>query len=269
MKRYALITSLPLLIAAFIWSCQEQGPAPVISPEGSTTLAKKPGKGGGKGSAEDFDLSLTGGMLAVAQPVQAGKDNKRELSVGSGSFFVDVNLDAIGPCILNAPDLSPYKNHDGIQDPDLVRADIIAHLKAVLTFDGSGTARSFGVNVFKSAALDGLESHLNAIDIKKPLAGEPNLLESDGVTVKDPDDPVITSTRWGQNGAGTGNFGIFTTSTPDDINNPEATRIFTASEGTWRMVARLGSSGNDPLVVMRCFVTGGETITITVAPVTP
>lgn len=30
MKKYALITLLPLLIAAFMWSCQDKGPAGVV-----------------------------------------------------------------------------------------------------------------------------------------------------------------------------------------------------------------------------------------------
>ena len=43
MKRYALNISLALLFAAFMWSCQQQDPAP-LSPEGSITLGKKGGK---------------------------------------------------------------------------------------------------------------------------------------------------------------------------------------------------------------------------------
>ena len=39
MKRYALVVSLALLFAAFMWSCQQQDPAP-LSPEGSITLGK-------------------------------------------------------------------------------------------------------------------------------------------------------------------------------------------------------------------------------------
>ena len=41
MKRYGLVVSLALLFAAFMWSCQQQDPAP-LSPEGSITLGKKP-----------------------------------------------------------------------------------------------------------------------------------------------------------------------------------------------------------------------------------
>ena len=41
MKRYALVVSLALLFAAFIWSCQQQASAP-LSPEGSISLGKKP-----------------------------------------------------------------------------------------------------------------------------------------------------------------------------------------------------------------------------------
>jgi len=43
MKRYGLVVSLTLLFAAFMWSCQQQDPAP-LSPEGSITLGKKGGK---------------------------------------------------------------------------------------------------------------------------------------------------------------------------------------------------------------------------------
>lgn len=48
MKRYALVISLALLFAAFLWSCQNQGSAP-FGLEESIALAKK--GGGGKGKA--------------------------------------------------------------------------------------------------------------------------------------------------------------------------------------------------------------------------
>jgi len=53
MKRDALVVSLALLFAAFMWSCQQQDPAP-LSPEGSITLGKK----GGKSPAATYTIEV-------------------------------------------------------------------------------------------------------------------------------------------------------------------------------------------------------------------
>ena len=51
MKRDALVVSLALLFAAFVWSCQQQDSAP-LSPEGFGTLEKKGGGKGGNGGGQ-------------------------------------------------------------------------------------------------------------------------------------------------------------------------------------------------------------------------
>ena len=76
MKRYASITWLPLLLAAFIWSCQEQGDPSgliVVDPSGLIIGAGPPASevhkgdcpgsphcpgGGGGGGTEDVTVTL-------------------------------------------------------------------------------------------------------------------------------------------------------------------------------------------------------------------
>ena len=88
MKRRALITSLPLLLVAFMWSCQEQGPAPVISPEGSTTLAKK---GGGENTvfSTDFNAGVPAQFsgITTTEPVQGYEGLGTGSNVFGGDFL--------------------------------------------------------------------------------------------------------------------------------------------------------------------------------------
>lgn len=91
MKRHALIRSLVLLLAAFMWSCQEQGSVPVASDtaEGLATLEKKGGTPGPPdGGGDDkvvFDVEAVwhGGPYAAPTLVSTclGSTDGKGLSV--------------------------------------------------------------------------------------------------------------------------------------------------------------------------------------------
>lgn len=83
MKRHALITSLALGLAAFMWSCQDQGSVPLSPREPDQVLMAKggkpdkPGKPGPGGTEEatfqvTFTGDVTGGPHSWTQNLSSG-----------------------------------------------------------------------------------------------------------------------------------------------------------------------------------------------------
>ncbi|MFQ5798326.1 MAG: hypothetical protein ACE5H0_06485 [Bacteroidota bacterium] len=101
MKRHSVITSLALLLAAFMWSCHEQVSVPVASDtaEGSGTLEKKRGipgpPDGGGGDKVVFDVE----------------------AVSHGGTYVAPTLVSTCPGLTNGSTLFvKWPRHDGCMD---------------------------------------------------------------------------------------------------------------------------------------------------------
>lgn len=91
MKKHLLTISLALVSATFLWGCQEQGSGPLgLQAPGIQAVKQGPPPGKG-GRPVPKELTLSGGLVANAQPVEAtdGDENSVHVDLGSAE---NINL---------------------------------------------------------------------------------------------------------------------------------------------------------------------------------
>ena len=93
MKNHLLTISLALVSATFLWGCQEQGSGPLGLRDPGIQAARKgppPDKGG---RPVPHELTLSGGMVADAQLVEA-VDDTSPVHVSAGNINLQIDLQA-------------------------------------------------------------------------------------------------------------------------------------------------------------------------------
>ena len=292
-RRAAL--SAVLFLTTFTLSCKDsplagpEGVAPLFAPAGACTpwpACKDGGDSGGPGGGGEADYNVTLAAALVGNgDVQGTKDTRKHLFVEGESFDVTaVNFDAVASLnVVDAGTTAPVCNGNdplscacvlggleglvGIQtssgsaDPADVRAEVIAHLQAVLTAAGA-LDRKFLMQIHKRTL--GEQHGDNFLSLRPLVESEENLLQTGTTQLRVPG-TVMTRFDWGRNNPSTGDF-LRVEGDPNTVNNQNAERTFTLREGTVRMVGRLGPNASDPLIGLVCDVPDGITATATVCP---
>lgn len=255
-------TTAILLLAAFMWSCQEQGSVPVASDtgEGLTTLEKKGGIPGGPedGSAETFDVTVTtaGGPVWTDGPQEVqtanakgrlhifdsgGNGTRGRPNYDNAAFSTKIFLQPLGACDAEATD--PADMSTTLRDELFGKLDQTSDFRNVV-FDfqvnydiGDSEEAAQGFSIFLFRWEDGDRTF------------------SASIGRFDADHPGPSIDFLGDN------------SPPfDDITNPDITRVFKISGGT--VIAR-ELNKNKVIATLAC--ENKHDIEVTVAPhvVTP
>jgi hypothetical protein len=293
MKLSRVLTPPSLFLAVFALSCGSEvdtavgpeGVPPRFAPGGACTpwpACKNDGGSGGPGGGGEPDYKVTlGDALGGTGDAQGTKDNKKYLTVESELYevsevdFGDVavlDVEGVDDNNVCGIDVDPlecaciFNGSDALAGIDTdpsggdVQAQVIAHLRAVLT--ATDIERRFIMQIHKRTL--GEQHHDNILGLRALDETEGNLL-ANATTLKPLTDEVIAWFGWGRNTPSTGDF-MQADGDANSVNDQNAERTFTLSKGTVRMLARLGSSGSDPLVSLVCDVPDAVSATATVCP---
>ena len=114
MKRDALVVSLALLFAAFVWSCQQQDSAP-LSPEGFGTLEKKGGGKGGNGGGQYRVLLTNPTMKGIVTDCRSDRGYVlAQLQTGGGTLLNANGSDSNFDLLTNIPWTRQYEAGKGL-----------------------------------------------------------------------------------------------------------------------------------------------------------